>query len=477
MVSSFFRDCQSLFKARLSRYVSFWVFLSILVIEAIILIPSYRREEQDLLRQLEDVATAKINAIALLTQQQMSQTELQNKIETITADSPVVAGLALYDSQGNLVKITGNAPNLTPVSLQGQAMIRRQRSPGGQWYDVAWSKQSLGINYTLIIRHDASHIQQQLYWYIARIAGLVLIIVFFVTLSTMIVLGMVIITPILRLRDDLKIAGQALSQDQLHCNFYSLKYQQNNELGEVMQAFTEMFDRVASEIARRKEADQQVRREQEKAETLLLNILPKAIADTLKQGKNNIAQGFPKVTILFADIVHFTEISAQISPQELVSLLNQVFSVFDQLTDAYGLEKIKTIGDNYMVAGGLPNPNPNHALAVAEMAIAMQQAIQQIKCKNGHSLQLRIGMNTGSVVAGVIGTKKFIYDLWGDAVNVASRMESHGVPGKIQVTENTYECLKAEYHFEKRGSIFVKGRGEMVTYFLLGKKQMKRKQS
>ncbi len=211
--------------------------------------------------------------------------------------------------------------------------------------------------------------------------------------------------------------------------------------------------------------------EQQKAEELLLNILPLSIADRLKQQQNPIADGFEDVAIMFADIVNFTDLSSQVSPQELVGLLNQIFSTFDRLSEQYQVEKIKTIGDAYMVVGGLPDPNPNHAEVIADMALAMQAAIKTFISQDGRRFRIRIGINTGPIVAGVIGTKKFIYDLWGDAVNVASRMESHGEPGQIQVSAATYEHLRLRYVLEERGIIPIKGRGTMKTYWLKDKKQ------
>ncbi|NEP57181.1 MAG: PAS domain S-box protein, partial [Symploca sp. SIO2G7] len=224
------------------------------------------------------------------------------------------------------------------------------------------------------------------------------------------------------------------------------------------------------DITKRKQAEEALRIEQEKSERLLLNILPKPIAEQLKQNTSAIAEQFNDATILFADIVGFTPLSARMSPIELVSLLNQMFSTFDQLAEKHGLEKIKTIGDAYMVAGGLPIPRSDHAQAVAAMALDMQQAIAGFQVDRSEPFQIRIGINTGPVVAGVIGIKKFIYDLWGDTVNVASRMESQGMPGGIQVSVNTYNRLQNQFVFEKRGAIAVKGKGKMTTYWLKGYK-------
>jgi class 3 adenylate cyclase len=211
--------------------------------------------------------------------------------------------------------------------------------------------------------------------------------------------------------------------------------------------------------------------EQQRSERLLLNVLPAPIATRLKAGEAVIADAFPEVTVLFADIVDFTRRSRRIGPAQVVATLNELFSAFDALAQRHGLEKIKTIGDAYMVAGGLPTPRPDHAQAIAEMALAMQAEVARRADPSGRPLQLRVGIDTGPVEAGVIGTSKFSYDLWGDTVNTASRMESHGVPGCIQVTERTYQRLRDGYRFQPRGRIPVRGMGEMDTWFLLGRNQ------
>jgi class 3 adenylate cyclase/CheY-like chemotaxis protein len=210
--------------------------------------------------------------------------------------------------------------------------------------------------------------------------------------------------------------------------------------------------------------------EQQKSEKLLLNILPKPIADRLKKGEQTIADSFAEVTVLFSDLVGFTELSTTIEPCELVEKLNQIFLAFDKLTEKHCLEKIKTIGDAYMLVGGLPTPRPDHVEAVANMALEMLTTINNINQAAHAHFQIRIGFHTGPVIAGIIGKNKFNYDLWGDTVNIASRMESRGLSGHIQVSEATYQRLKDKFVFERRGPIEIKGKGKMVTYLLNDKK-------
>ncbi|MFB2839004.1 adenylate/guanylate cyclase domain-containing protein [Floridanema evergladense] len=231
------------------------------------------------------------------------------------------------------------------------------------------------------------------------------------------------------------------------------------------------YEGTVSDITVRKVAQEALRYQKEQTEELLLNILPQPIAERLQTEQGTIADNFENVTVLFADLVGFTELSANTSPRELVENLNIVFSEFDRLAEHYGLEKIKTIGDAYMAVAGLPTSRPDHAEAAAEMALDMLIKIAEFNSKAGTTFNLRIGLNTGPVIAGVIGIKKFSYDLWGDTVNTASRMESQGIPGAIQVSDRTYFLLKGKYELTKRGTIYIKGKGEMVTYLLGGKQQ------
>ncbi|MDY6783234.1 MAG: adenylate/guanylate cyclase domain-containing protein [Cyanobacteriota bacterium] len=227
------------------------------------------------------------------------------------------------------------------------------------------------------------------------------------------------------------------------------------------------YEGTVTDITDRKRMQEALREQKAQTEGLLLNILPRPIAQRLQMGESPIADYFEDASILFADLVGFTGFAARKTPVELVEILSAIFSEFDGLAEKFGLEKIKTIGDNYMVVGGLPVPRENCVAAIAQMALAMRTFLAQFNLETGQTFQLRIGINVGSVVAGVMGRSKMIYDLWGDAVNIASRMESTSEAGKIQVTAAVYERLKHQFSFEKRGDVEVRGKGTMLTYWLL----------
>ena len=220
---------------------------------------------------------------------------------------------------------------------------------------------------------------------------------------------------------------------------------------------------------REREMIEALRIEKERSEKLLLNILPQAIVTRLNGGETVIADQLSNVTILFADLVGFTKLSSRLSARDLVRLLNRLFSEFDRLALDLGVEKIKTVGDAYMVAGGLPEPRADHAHAVADMALAMVGTVERMNCELPMPLQMRIGIHSGDVVAGVIGTHKFVYDIWGDAVNIASRMESHSLPNRIQISAATRRHLQKRFRLERHGSVDIKGKGPMETFFLLGR--------
>ena len=213
----------------------------------------------------------------------------------------------------------------------------------------------------------------------------------------------------------------------------------------------------------------QLQAEQANTERLLLNTLPRLIAERMKKGEVNIADQHPDVTVLVADLVGFTTLTARIGPDQVVYLLNEIFSGFDMLAEKYGLEKIKTIGDAYMAAGGIPLPRSDHAEAVAQMALDLQEEIERFNLAYNTSIHLRIGISTGPVVAGVIGRRKFTYDLWGDTVNLACRLESLGQAGTILVSESAYERLEHKFRFDGSRSIEIKGRGKEIVHTLCGR--------
>ena len=232
---------------------------------------------------------------------------------------------------------------------------------------------------------------------------------------------------------------------------------------------------LASFANQRNAALAALRVEQQKSELLLLNILPRTIAERLKATTGTIADHFDAASVLFADIVNFTPLAQRLSPAEVVSVLDQLFSHFDMLVERHGLEKIKTIGDCYMAAAGVPEPTADHARRAALLALDMQDVVATSTVGDGVGLELRIGINSGPVIAGVIGSKRFLYDLWGDAVNTASRMESQSTSGEIQITRATYELLKDEFLCTQRGTIEVKGKGQMETWYLVGTRQDERR--
>ena len=207
--------------------------------------------------------------------------------------------------------------------------------------------------------------------------------------------------------------------------------------------------------------------ERERSETLLLNVLPREIAPRLKAGESPIADAYADATILFADIVGFTPLTQRLAPRETVSLLDATFSQFDRIADEHGVEKIRTIGDNYMAVAGVPRPRPDHAAAVARMALAMRRYLDELRSRGEDRIDFRIGIESGPCVGGVIGLRKFVFDIWGDPVNTASRMESHGVAGRIQVGESAYAHLRGDFELEERGLVEIKGKGSLRTWFLL----------
>ncbi|MEM7019254.1 MAG: adenylate/guanylate cyclase domain-containing protein [Pseudomonadota bacterium] len=481
----------SLFKARLSWKITFWVFIAIVVSEVIILLPSAQRREAELLQQLESVGFVTLAPLLKLQNAEVNPNELLEAAHSLhNMNFPVLGGV-IYDRDGKqLLQFGKEIPDMAHLDTMATDGIQRHYE--GARYDVVWpaddyelaeeicqtllpSNGALPDGMMLSLRFDASSVQTELMAYLWRIAGLVGFICLIVTGVTMLALTPTVINPILQLHKailELENNHAASAGSQLQ----EMGENRKDELGKVLLAFDHMqgeLNRYVTTIEENEKSLAHLVNElsisKQQAEDLLLNVLPVPIADQLKQGVSPIAESFPEATVLFADIVGFTTLSTKIPATELVELLNQIFTRFDHLAERHGLEKIKTIGDAYMVVGGLPTPDEKHACAMAEMALDMLEAVQEFNTEYKQSLQVRIGINSGPVIAGVIGIKKFIYDLWGDTVNIASRMESHGLVGSVQVSESTWTLIKDEYEFNERGCIDIKGRGKMNTYLLLGR--------
>jgi adenylate cyclase len=232
-----------------------------------------------------------------------------------------------------------------------------------------------------------------------------------------------------------------------------------------------VFTLIATFLAQRDRAMDALAREQERSDSLLLNVLPKEIAPRLKAGESPIADSYEHATVLFADIVGSTMLAERLDAKQLVGLLNGIFSRFDLLAERHGVEKIRTIGDNFMCVAGVPRRRADHAQAMARLALDMCTCVDELRTAGEDRINFRIGMNSGPCVGGVIGLRKFVFDIWGDPVNTASRMESHGVAGRIHLSEATYELIRDDFECEPRGTIDVKGKGPMRTWFLVGERR------
>jgi class 3 adenylate cyclase len=267
-----------------------------------------------------------------------------------------------------------------------------------------------------------------------------------------------------KLLKQVRTLTKKLNRSEGNRRFLEQMWDRNSKL------FQTLYAEIENQRTLIQQQHEQLELERQKSENLLLNILPQPIAQRLKEKPSVIADHFNSTTVLFTDIVGFTKMSENLTPSEVVGFLNQIFTSFDDLAEKYKLEKIKTVGDAYMAAAGFPEPQIDHVEAVADFALEIQEIVKTISIEKNQTICMRTGIHTGPAVAGVIGNKKFIYDVWGDTVNIASRMESHGIEGEIQVSEETYEQLKDSYLLKERGSIEVKGKGEMTTYLLIGKK-------
>ena len=338
------------------------------------------------------------------------------------------------------------------AALQGKSGTMLTRSRSGQEVASSYSPLSIqGLKWVLVTEQDVSETNAPILAF-RRSFRISTAIIVLLAAALALLMARAFVKPIRALRNGARRFGAGDRNVEIPVT-------SNDELGQLTGTFNEMVQSIRHQT-------EIIEQKNEENERLLRNILPGVIAERLKQGEKSIADGFGEVTVLFADVVGFTAFSSHTPAAELVSLLNDLFSRFDAASQRHGIEKIKTIGDCYMAVCGLPIPRPDHARAMMEMARDMVRELGQFNQDRGTSLQLRIGLNSGPVVAGVIGSIKFIYDLWGDTVNLASRMESTGVPGAIQVSESVYRELNGEYKFEERGLIEVKGKGKLPAWIL-----------
>lgn len=461
-------------RARLSRRIAFWIFFNFLVVEAIVLVPSVLRQAERLGEQLREVTNAKIQWLVTMQPPDSPEALLQ-QVERLQGPSMVAAlsGASLYRaSSGERLGGFGTAPVLRPADLPAGASQGRWY-PLEYAYDGLWGPESLrGADVVLVIRHDDASLRQGLQTYIRNIVLIVLGIASFLTLITMLVMQRLVIGRVLLLHDHLLRSGHAFAEgmpaDPESFLIPAHATRRPDELTDVIEAFNRSFERTSDEMERRIEAEAAAQAERDRAEGLLLNILPAPIAEEMKRGRRTIAETHADVTVLFADIVGFTDLSTRIDGDALVALLNRIFSRFDELSEHHGLEKIKTIGDSYLAVGGLPERVADHAGAAARLALGMLGALREFNRDRGVELSMRIGLNSGPVVAGIIGRRKFTYDLWGATVNVASRMQAAGVPNRIQVSSSTGGLLHGRFQLTPRGSVTCKGVGEVTTFLLDG---------
>jgi len=338
------------------------------------------------------------------------------------------------------------------AALQGKSGAMMQRGRSGNMSLVAFAPLDIpGVKWTIGTRVDAAETLAPVNRLIRNLILMTLLVIAVTALAAFFA-GKSIVTPVLSLAGTAsRVAGGDTSA--------RAEVSSKDEIGALATTFNSMLESLD---AKARIIDQK----NHENEALLLNILPEAIATRLKSGEGTIADHFAEVTVLFADIVGFTVLSSKIPPGEVVEFLNQLFTRYDALAHRLGVEKIKTIGDAYMAVAGVPAPATDHARRVAELALGIVDETGKFGAEMGLNISVRVGVNSGPVVAGVIGTSKFIYDLWGDTVNVASRMESHGEPGRVQVTRPVYEALKDEYSLSPRGTIEVKGKGAIETWIL-----------
>jgi len=448
--------------SRLSRKVVFWVFTSVVAIEAILLIPSVLRREQELIWQISEVSAGKVAVIKQITQSQMYDEEFLEQVKQLHELEPIdligklqhiIVGGALYRSDGSLVGTFGKEPQLSFDDVHSESKMNF-RSQNGERYEAVWTPEMMQGGFTLIVRHDTSSVKPELKAFILRIAGLVLIISVVVTAGTWIALDPIAITPIIRLRNDLIGAGEAISKDAEPPDFYSASVQRQDELGDVISAFNQMFAQITEAISDRKDAEANLassNRELEKSNGLIRQVFGRYLTDEVVENLLSSPSGLKlggekrEITILASDLRGFTAISERLSPEEVVKILNFYFEYMADAITKYQGTIDEFLGDGILVLFGAPTARVDDAQRAIACAVEMQLAMEPVNAKMKAwglpPLEMGIGINTGEVVVGNIGSEKRTkYGIVGSNVNLTYRIESYTVGGQILISEQTLKA-------------------------------------
>ncbi|MGK7903918.1 MAG: adenylate/guanylate cyclase domain-containing protein [Hormoscilla sp.] len=474
----------------LSRKVVFWVFISVVAIEAILLIPSVWRREREFFSQISEVSAGKVAVIKKIAENKIDDEELLAEVKKLQELQPInlsrklqhiIVGGVLYKYDGSLVGIFGEEPELSFDEVKG-AKVLNLRSQNGDRYDSAWTPDMMQKDYTLILRHDTSSVKLELKAFIFRIAGLVAIISVFVTAGTWIALNPLVITPIIRLRNDLIGAGEAVIQDAEPPDFYSYSVQREDELGDVISAFNQMFHQITEAISDRKRAEANLastNRELEKSNRLIRQVFGRYLTDEVVENLLATPEGLKlggekrKITILTSDLRGFTAISERLSPEEVVKILNFYFEDMADAITKYQGTIDEFLGDGILVLFGAPTAREDdaqRAIACAvEMQLAMEPVNAQMKAWGLPSLEMGIGINTGEVVVGNIGSEKRTkYGIVGSNVNLTYRIESYTIGGQILIAEQTLKEAGEMVNVSGQKQVQPKGVKEQINIYEVG---------
>jgi len=475
---------------RLSKKVVFWVFTGVVAIEAILLIPSVWRREREFLSQISEVSAGKVAVIKKITEKQIYDEELLAEVKKLQELEPInlsgklqhiIVGGVLYKYDGSLVGTFGEEPELSFDDVKG-AKVLNLRSPDGDRYDSAWTPDMMQKGYTLILRQDTSSVKLELKAFIFRIAGLVAIISVFVTAGTWIALNPLVITPIIRLRNDLIGAGEAVSKDAEPPDFYSASVQRKDELGDVIAAFNQMFHQITEAISDRKRAEANlasINRELEKSNRLIRQVFGRYLTDEVVENLLSSPSGLKlggekrKITILTSDLRGFTAISERLSPEEVVKILNFYFEYMADAITKYQGTIDEFLGDGILVLFGAPTAREDDAQRAIACALEMQLAMSPVNAKMKEwglpPLEMGIGINTGEVVVGNIGSEKRTkYGIVGSNVNLTYRIESYTIGGQILISEPTLKEAGEIVNISEKKQVQPKGVKNKINIYEVG---------